>query len=1470
MVEARRHYPVRLNGVVTHHDAAWNILFVQDAMGGIYLYPPGEHAQSLFGQRVEIEGRSQPGPLTPFVSPVSLKVLGPGKLPEARPTTALHLLAGKEDCQWVELVGVVKSLNEIDGHMELTVQEAGQGIKAFVMGAKPYDWLRLLDAQVRLRGVCSAQMNERGELSLIQIYVPGPEQILIEKAAPADPFVLPIRPVAELARLGPVPETNQVRIQGVVSDWAPGKSFTLRDRSGTVVVEASRSSHMANQTLVDVVGSVSGSGTSIRLKQGQYRRLGLGESDGTSIVEGTEHMSLKGEPLRLLLNTRQVRGLSPSESERGYPVRLRAVVTYYDAGRNICYVQDSTGGIYLAPRDQELDIRAGDSVEVEGYTEMGDLAPILTKPRFQILGRALLPAAPLVSLDRLATGKEDGQWVEVTGVVRVVAKAKGQTYLDVGLETRGELNVRFPFDWDGSLPSNLLAARVNVRGVCGTLFNQKRQLIGVQLLVPGLDSILVTRPAVADPFSLPLQSIVSLMRYRSELGRNERIRVQGIVTLQRGTESLFLQEGAHGLYVKTQGTNLFEVGDLVEGIGFPALGKYTPVLEHAILRRISAGTPVKPAPATIDQARSGEVDAELITLDARLVDHVSKPWDQVLILQSGQNVFDANLELGKGEASLKNFQPGSQVKVTGVCSIQPDEWGNPRAFRLLLRSAGDVQVVQGPPWWTARRMFATLGIMLGFAVLAGGWGMTLQNRVRAQTRVINQQLRRVSAYAELGQKLSAGTTPADAARTIVSASQEFLGWDACFLCLHLPESNQIELLIEIDTVNGERREFQPPYSRMEISPMILRVIHEGPQLILRQASSDPPHNLAPAGDPGQRSASLMFVPIHNGTRTIGVLSIQSYQANAYDRDDLETLQALADHGGGALERIQAQEKLKRAHDDLELKVRERTQELQLAHAHLEKRVAQRTSELSQSNVLLQQEMDERRQTEEALRESEERFARAFRANPVAVSLSTVAEGRLIEVNDSFLRLFGFRREEVIGRTTLELGLWVNPEERALLVRLLNRQQLVRDMEFKFRAKSGTIRQTLVSVEPIELGKESCMLFITHDVTERLNLEAQLRHSQKMEAVGQLAAGVAHDFNNLLTIIQGHASSLVGTVGYDAATVESLNEVSAAAERAANLTKQLLTFSRKQVMQPKTLDLNEVIGNAAKLLRRLMGENISLQFNYAPSLPPIHADTGMMEQILINLAVNARDAMPTGGLLAIGTAAPVLDGRPLDQNGAARSGTFVCLSVTDAGCGMDEVTLARIFEPFFTTKEVGKGTGLGLATVYGIVNQHHGWIEVASQVGKGTAFKIYLPCQSKAILPAAPAPPPAKIHGGNETILVVEDEAALLALVQSVLQRFGYDVLTAANGKEALDVWSEQGERITLLLTDMMMPEGISGWDLAERLKAKRPGLKVIYTSGYSVDLFGENLELREGINFLAKPYLPKALAKTVRLCLDGS
>jgi two-component system cell cycle sensor histidine kinase/response regulator CckA len=425
-------------------------------------------------------------------------------------------------------------------------------------------------------------------------------------------------------------------------------------------------------------------------------------------------------------------------------------------------------------------------------------------------------------------------------------------------------------------------------------------------------------------------------------------------------------------------------------------------------------------------------------------------------------------------------------------------------------------------------------------------------------------------------------------------------------------------------------------------------------------------------------------------------------------------------------------------------------------------------------------------------------------------------------------------------------------------------------EFRMHSPDGRARwiAARARVVPDASGRSAGMIGVGIDVSQLKLLEEQFRQAQKMEAIGQLAGGVAHDFNNLLTAIHGYSSLLFESLSPNDNRRADVDQIIKAAERAARLTQQLLAFSRKQILQPTLLNLNQLITDTAKMLRRLIGENIELVTRLAPDLAPVRADVGQLEQIVMNLAVNARDAMPQGGRLSIETANIVLDRSYALHHVTVRPGAYVMLAVADNGLGMDEQTKRRIFEPFFTTKEQGRGTGLGLATVYGIVKQSGGYVWAYSEQGRGATFKIYLPraeesgVVERAVVQKREMPPT-----GSETVLLVEDDRAVRQFARVILVRAGYHVLEAEHARNAEEVVRQYADRIHLLVSDLIMP-GLSGPALFERLSAERPGIKVLYISGYTDDAFIHQSGLPADVPFLQKPFTGDGLLRKVREVID--
>lgn len=530
---------------------------------------------------------------------------------------------------------------------------------------------------------------------------------------------------------------------------------------------------------------------------------------------------------------------------------------------------------------------------------------------------------------------------------------------------------------------------------------------------------------------------------------------------------------------------------------------------------------------------------------------------------------------------------------------------------------------------------------------------------------------------------------------------------------------------------------------------------------------------------------------------------------------------------------------------------------------------------------------ERKRAEDALRDSEERY-RAFVEQssegifrleydpPVPCDLPAreqyevaLHRGYVAECNDAMARMYGRQSaKQLIGRPISEFFVLHDPVTKQFMERFIRAGYRCTDEESRELDAHGQrkiFRNTMSGI--VVDGHWARTWGITRDVTERVQLEAQLRNAQQMEAIGRLAGGVAHDFNNILSIIMGHGELLLKTATVDDRTRNGIEQIQRAADRAASLTQQLLAFSRKQVLQPKLLDLNEAVSDVQKMLARVIGEDIELVASLHPSLMPVKADPGQVEQVLMNLAINARDAMPQGGRLSMETFNLEVSAelaRDLDLS----AGHYVMLKVSDTGQGMDATTLPHIFEPFFTTKPMGKGTGLGLSTVYGIIKQSGGGLQVESEVGRGTTFRVYLPVERGRIEVKKRSAISQSIAAGSETILIAEDEPDLRELTRIFLQDYGYKVIEAGSAEQALKIADEFTEPIHLLLTDVIMP-GMSGRQLAERVHSKRPQTRIIYMTGYTDDMVVQHKVLEPGVNMLQKPFTRQDLAQKVRSTLDG-
>jgi two-component system cell cycle sensor histidine kinase/response regulator CckA len=641
---------------------------------------------------------------------------------------------------------------------------------------------------------------------------------------------------------------------------------------------------------------------------------------------------------------------------------------------------------------------------------------------------------------------------------------------------------------------------------------------------------------------------------------------------------------------------------------------------------------------------------------------------------------------------------------------------------------------------------------------------------------------------------------------IHQALKKVLYAENCFVALHDNETDTFHFPFFAD-------QFDPPPPPQKVSRTCTAfVFRTGRAMLIPQSEFD---RLAAQGEVelvGSQSPAWLGVPLKTPIATIGVLVVQHYQnENAYDMRDLEFLDSVGGHIALAIDR---------------------------------------------------------RRAEDALTKSESMFRLLFAHNPLPTWVFDNETLRFLQVNDAAVRQYGYSQEEFENMTVLD----IRPEhDRANFLKLFAQRKPDEQYEarWKYLCKDGKVIDAEVIAHPLRYAGRSVQLVVAQDIGERHQLEEQLRQAQKMEAVGRLAGGVAHDFNNLLMVIKGHTELLMNALPPSDRVARKIEQIDRAADRAAALTRQLLAFSRMQVLQPRVMNLNEVVEDMGKLIPRLIGEDVELILRNSPDLGAIRADASQMEQVIMNLAVNARDAMPHGGRLVIETANAELDRAYSNSRPVVEPGRYVLLAVSDTGIGMDQETQGRIFEPFFTTKEQGKGTGLGLSTVYGVVKQSGGFIWVYSEVGKGTSFKIYLPCVDQPVEHGGVAKPLGDAPRGSETVLLAEDEQDVRELAREFLESGGYTVLEATNGQDALRVAVQHSGKIDLLVTDMVMP-GMTGQHLAARLQPERNGLAVIYMSGYSEHAATEGAQSAPNMRVLTKPFSRNAILRAVRDVLGPS
>jgi PAS domain S-box-containing protein len=1492
---ARKNLEVNFNATVLYHDVGWRVMFLQDGQWGLYMSRWNLQTPFEPGDLIEVSGSTYFEDGKNQVYKPQFRFLSHGPLPKPLKSTIPELRQNWGS--WVELEGDVKSVGTNNGRLMLSLEQSGERFQVTCLhpdAADNYFWL--VDSHLRLRGVNGT--DDQIKPIIGQVFTTGFTNITILKSGSTNFMRPPPVTVKSLLAVGANHSANsRVHLQGVAADVRQNGVISLTDSTGTILVKNPNNAVLDKQEAINVWGYPVFSQGQMVIEDGITQLVSINTPYPRNATQPSQEDARNPTPT-LITRVKDLRALTTEVAIKKIPIRFRGVLTYYDPDWRNVFFHDGEEGIYLFLKEYPTNVFCGQRVEVTGVSDPGMYAPTVAEGSLTIFNASPLPMPIRASFSELQTGAFDSQWIETEGVICDVDTKPGHLQLEVRARS-GRFPVLIPNYYDKT-PTNLIGARVLLRGACGTDMGWDRtKLVGFNLNVPSLDKPFfnILNPSSTNLFSLPTIAIQNLYFYYPALASGQPVKLSGRVTLIENSVECYLQDETGGLHVQLRRPETFRLGDVVEVVGFPTSINGVISFTDARLRFLRSGSPV--TPAKIDNIEkilfTHGYDNELVSLRGRLLESVLPNDRPQLMLENGASMFIAILEQTGPDKPMPGLQPGSLLALTGVCVLQSGEDRRPNGFRLLLRNADDIIVVTRPPWWTLRRTFGVVVILLMLTGATMGWVWLLHRRVRERTAQIKQRMKQEEAlesrYRDLFENANDLFLTLDLngrCTSINTAAERFLGYSRqealgmSFTDVVAP--GQVEMVrgrlhtlltgrtpetIELKVIQRSKK-----IAIIEINARVFR--KDGQPAGFQAIGRDVTERTQFAEDL-ERERNLLRILIDHMPDSVFVKDFQErflITNKAYGR--MRGNEAAEAYIGKTVFDLFPKEMAERFHQD-DLLILEQGKsfndyEEQSIDAQSRTRWLLTTKvplKDNQNHVIglvgISRDITEQKEKENRLRQ----LSTAVEQSPASIVI-TDTKGNIEYVNPKFTEQTGYALEDVRGKNMRIL----KPTSSQETVYQDLWSSISSGKEWKGELQNckanGRLFWEFAHISPIKnaAGEVTHFLGIYEDITERRSLEGQLRQAQKMESVGQLAAGVAHDFNNLLTVIQGHAEMMQADSTVTDENREALEQITSSSKRAANLTRQLLLFSRKQSMQTQALDLCHLIGDLGKMLQRLLGEHIEIHTTYQSDGVLIQADPGMVEQVIVNLCVNARDAMPNGGLLRLETnLVELTEDAPL-PHAEARPGRFLCLSVCDSGCGMDEKTLSRIFEPFYTTKPKGKGTGLGLATVYGIVKQHQGWIDVHSRPGKGTTFRIYFPVTEKPAIDSRDNSAPKAISGGSECILVVEDEDSLRLMVRMVLKRQGYQVVCASSGVEALALWKDCAQDVDILLTDMVMPQGITGRQLAERLLAEKPSLRVIYSSGYSVDLAASGHHFQEGVNFLSKPYRPEDLVKIVRSCLD--
>lgn len=1097
----------------------------------------------------------------------------------------------------------------------------------------------------------------------------------------------------------------------------------------------------------------------------------------------------------ILTNALQVLEVPLNQGGPPKPAHIQGIVTYADTAWSMWFIKDETGGVSLTRGSNSVPLRPGMEVIIDGEAVGAAFAPSLLETNLTILGERPLPSADLLSFDQLTGGKEDSQWIELDCVVKSVASDK--SHLIFSFSSPRALQAIVPGQ-GSNVPADALAlvdARVRVRGVCGTRFNARGNLVDYALFVPNLAQIRILEPATSAPFDLPLTKIANPLRYANAHRFGHRIRISGILTARVSATEFFMQDDSGGAFCQTVETNAFVPGDRIEAAVFPEPAEASPSMMAGVARKLSDGP--LPASRKIDAAEPVQTDWDsvLITAEGELLDVLRHKGDAFLLLQAGERRFNVRLAGQDAEKAIKRINPGSKLSVTGVGTVVLDDQKEPRHLTLFVRDPENVKVMIQGPWWTPQHGLALLGLATLLLVAWRVHGLWQESRLKEKYQQIFDHATDLISTHDLDGRFtssnsawesSTGFTPdmlvGKPLHEILSPGQEkeWSGWWKKVISdrtnspkdLKITGAHGRQIWIEIKSLM-----VKDPRGRAQVHS-ISRDVTRRRQSELRRAEQQKTLELIATGAPLAEVLGQL----------IRLIEEQSAEAKGAI--------LLLDPGSNSLRLGLAPNLPKDFSNGIEnVPVKEGNGACATAAA---RRCDVVVEDIATDSICVP------------------RQALASR-HGIKACWSTPILSRSNQVLGTFALFYKSRHQPT-------------EDDRALM-------------------------QAACSLASIALERRN-------QEELRSQLEARLRQSEKMQAIGTLAGGIAHDFNNILASILGNAELLKMDIPRDSQLNDSLTGILKGIERARTLVLQILTFGRSEQPERHLMPLAPVVTEALNLIRASLPSTIEIRTALESTPLQVRANATQIHQVLMNLCHNASHAMGGGpGCIEIHLTVVTIDGRAVQTSTPLCPGTYIKISVSDTGHGMDAGTLDRIFEPFFTTKGPGQGTGLGLAVVHGIMESHEGAITVISSPGKGSTFHLYFPAllsgatSSKLIESSLPL-------GQGQSILVVDDEEPLVNLATKLLSRLNYQVTAMTDSTEALKRFRNEPGRFDLLITDLTMPK-LTGTDLAKSMLSIRPDFPIILCTGHRDGKQEEPFEPLGIRHVLSKPFRIEVLAQAI-------